>query len=127
MNIKGAIKPKRLLALAIILALFAACAPAGGIVVTESVSGTGCNMEFKKFSETQKCELALEAGDALEVEISRESGEISLSITGKNGSRVYTGNGLKSRSFTVTVSETDQYIVEVSGKRATGEIRVEKI
>jgi hypothetical protein len=37
------------------------------------------------------------------------------------------GNGLKSCRFTVTVSETDEYVIQVTGKNASGKITVKKI
>ena len=46
----------------------------------------------------------------LQIEVSREDGEIALMISGRNGSEPYTGNNLKSGLFTVTVSETDKYV-----------------
>jgi hypothetical protein len=114
------------LVIAIIIAL-TACAPTkGGIVILENPNGTGFTMEFKEYSARNKCELSLNRDDEIQIEITRESGEIALTVSGKNGSEPYAGNGLESGIFTVTVSETDEYVIGITGKRATGEITVKK-
>ena len=98
------------LLIAIIIAISACSAPKGSIVILENPNGTGFTMDFKKWSSNSKCELSLNKGDVLQIEVSREDGEIALMISGRNGSEPYTGNNLKSGLFTVTVSETDKYV-----------------
>lgn len=96
----------------------------GSIVILENPSGTECSMEFKKWNGQHKCELMLADGDEIQVEISRESGVINMTISGKNGNEPYTGNDLHSGLFTVTISETDQYMIRLSGNSATGKVIV---
>ena len=62
-------------------------------------------MDFKDWSSNNKCELSLNKGDVLQIEIDREDGKISLRISGKNGSEPYEGNNLESGLFTVKVPE----------------------
>ncbi len=63
----------------------------------------------------------------LQIEVVHEAGKIALTVSGKNGSEPYTGNNLESGVFTVTVSETDQYEIRITGKDATGKVVVKNV
>lgn len=115
------------LVIVIIMALTACSPTKGSIVILDNPNGSGFTMEYKEWSTDNKCELELNKGDELQINSSNENGEIHLSIRGENGSEAYTGNELKSHSFTVTVSETDKYIIQISGKNATGSLSISKI
>ncbi len=111
-----------------IMIVLSSCSVAkGSILILENMQGTGCEMEFKEWSSKNKSEIYLRKGDALQVVITCESGEIDLTIKGENGSKAYTGNGLESGEFTVTISESDTYVVHIEGKKATGNLSVKKI
>jgi len=112
--------------IAVIIVISNCSAQKGGIVILEDPNGTGFTMDFKEWSSKNKCELSLNKGDVLQIEVALEEGEIGLLIKGENGTEPYTGNNLKSIKFTVTVSETDRYITHVTGKNATGKITVKK-
>jgi hypothetical protein len=113
--------------IAVIIAISACTASKGSVVILEEPNGTGFTMDFKAWSADNKCELSLRRGDVLQFEIARESGEIALSVSGKNGGEPYAGKGLKSGGFTVAVSETDDYVIKIAGKGATGKIRVKNL
>ncbi|HHT62451.1 MAG: hypothetical protein ACOX4H_04630 [Bacillota bacterium] len=115
------------LLIAIVVAVSSCTAIKGSIVILESPNGTGFTMDFKEWSARNKCELSLNRGDVLQIEVDREGGEIALAVSGKKGSEPYTGNDLKSGVFTVTVSETDEYLIRITGKDATGKVRVKKV
>ena len=115
------------LVIAIIIAISACSAPKGSIVILENPNGTGFTMDFKEWSSKSKCELSLNKGDVLQIEVFREDGEIALTVSGKNGSEPYTGNNLKSGLFTVTVSQTDKYEIRITGKNATGKVIVKNV
>lgn len=96
----------------------------GTVVILESPNGTGFTADFKDWGDNNKCELTLDAGDILQIELELGSGQIDLEICGKSGSVPYTGNLLESGLFTVGVSETDRYEIKLNGKNATGKIAV---
>ena len=64
----------------------------------------------------------LKAGDAIEVTITRISGELSVSIGQENREPIYTGRNPELGSFYVTVPEDGIYLLSVSGKQAEGSI-----
>lgn len=113
--------------LAAILLLSACAAPKGGIVILENPQTKGFTMEFRKYNEKDKCKLSLAEGDELLVEVTRDSGKIALAVSGRNGSEPYTGNDLRTGTFTVTVHETDEYEFTITGKDATGKISVKNL
>lgn len=115
------------LVIAIILAFSACAASKGSIVILESPNNKGFTMDFKEWSSKNKCEISLNKGDVLQFNVVREAGEIYLTVSCKNGSEPYTGNDVKSGIFTVTVHETDQYVVHITGKDATGKVTVKNI
>jgi len=113
--------------IAIMIAISACTASKGSIVILENPNGKGFTMDFKEWGSKNKCELSLDKGDVLQFEVVREDGEIALTVSGKNGSEPYTGNDLRSGVFTVTVSETDQYVIRITGKGATGKVIVKNL
>lgn len=115
------------LVIAILMAIPACTASKGSIVILENPNGKGFTMDFKDWSSKDKCELSLNKGDVLQIKVVREAGEIALAVSGKNGNEPYTGNNLESGLFTVTVSETDNYEIRITGKRATGNITVKNV
>ena len=115
------------LLMSIIIAISACSETKGSIVVLENPNGTGFTMDLKKWSLENKCELSLNKGDVLQIEVAREGGKIALAVSGKKGSEPYTGNNLESGLFTVTVSETDKYDILITGKNATGKGTVKKV
>jgi hypothetical protein len=108
--------------IAVMIVISSCSAPKDSIVILENPNGKEFTMSFKKFSRENKCKLSLNEGDVVLIEIACEDGEISFSISGKNGSEPYTGNNLQSCRFTVTVSQTDEYVFRIKGKAATGKI-----
>jgi hypothetical protein len=115
------------LVMAIVLSV-SACNPAkGSIVILENPNATGFTMDFKEWSAKNKGELSLRSGDVLQIEVVREEGEVALTVSGKKGSEPYTGNHLETGVFTITVSETDVYLVQITGKDATGKVTVKNV
>lgn len=113
--------------IAIIIVTSSCISAKGSIKILENMNGTGFSMDFKEWSSQNKCEMSLKKGDEVQIEVENKGGEIALSVNGKKGSEPYTGNDLKSIKFTVTISETDEYVFNVAGKKATGTIVVKNL
>lgn len=107
---------------ALVLAFSACSATKGSIVINEKPFGAQFDIAFNEWSGHNKCQMSLNKGDEIQVEIVRESGEVSLAIRGKTGSEPYMGNHFDSGTFTVTVPGTDGYVIQLSGDKATGKI-----
>ena len=115
------------LTLLFIFTLSACASTKGSIVILENGRGTGFTMELKEYNLKNKCELTIAKGDVVQVEVEYEAGKIDFGVSGKNGSEPYAGNDLQSGVFTVTVSETDNYVFKITGKNATGKITVKNL
>lgn len=115
------------LVIATVLSVSACTAAKGSIVILENPNGSGFSMDFKNWTAQNKCQLSLNRGDVLQFEIVREEGEIALAVRGDKGSEPYTGNRVESGVFTVTVSETDEYLIGITGKNATGKVMVKAL
>lgn len=113
--------------LTVMLLLSAFAVPNGSIVILENPNGSSFTIDFAMVNAKNKCELSLAGGDVLQVEVEHESGEIALTVSGKNGSEPYTGNDLVTGIFTITVFETDEYVFRITGKDATGKITVKNL
>lgn len=112
------------LAMAVMTAVSGCTAPKAGIVILENPNGKEFTVDFREWSASSKFSLSLEKGDILQIEVAREEGKIALTVSGKNGSEPYTGSKLETGLFTVTVSETDEYEVRITGENATGKVMV---
>lgn len=113
---------------AIIVLMFTACTAAkGSILIRENLAGTGCDIDFFKWSEQNKCEISLEKNDELSVEIACDSGCIALEIYDKNGAKAYAGNGLEAGNFIVEVPEAGEYVISIKGDKASGSIHIKKL
>ena len=120
--------PKRLI-LGVLLpaVLLSACPPTGSIVILHNPSLSGFTMDFTQYNATHRCQLPLAARDVVKVEVDRQGGEIGLVVSGLRGSEPYSGNDLPTRTFTIGIAETDQYVFLITGKNATGRIRVKNL
>lgn len=117
-----------MLAVAVILLAVVACgAGKGSITVHESNSAKEVTAEFSRWNGQEESELSLNDNDELQVEVACESGSVSLDIRAKSGTEVYTGNGLDTCQFTVTVHETDVYVITMEGDNASGSARITNV
>ena len=99
----------------------------GSIVIMEKPYGSCFDISLNTWSAKDTCRMSLNKGDEIQVEVVRGSGDVSLSIRGRDGGEVYSGNGLESGTFTVSVSSTGEYIVQINGHKATGRILLKKL
>ena len=107
-----------------VMLLLSACAvPNGSIVILENPNGSSFTIDFAMVNAKNKCELSLAGGDVLQVEVEHESGEIALTVSGKNGSEPYTGNDLVTGIFTITVLKQMSMYSESPEKMRPGKLR----
>ncbi len=99
----------------------------GSVVILEKPGNTQFDVSFDTWSDSSKCEMSLNKGDEVRVEVALESGELDLSMRGKKGSEPYTGNDIKEIAFTVKADETDVYVFRFSGAKASGIMTLMKV
>jgi len=113
--------------IAIIIVISACSKKKGTFTLLEDPNDAGFIMDFKEWSQKNSCKLLLNEGDTLQIEVDREDGEIALKVSSRKGNEPYTGKKLESGLFTVTVAETDNYDIVISGKNATGKVSIKKL
>ena len=86
-----------------------------------------CEMSLEEWDGSRNWAYSLIEGDTLQVDVDCAGGEIDLKIYGRNGSEVYSGNDMGSWTFTVAISETDIYVVELYGRKASGRVSVKRL
>jgi len=99
----------------------------GSVVILEKPGNARFDISFEEWSAQSKCEMSLQKGDEVRVEVDCESGEIDLTMRGKKGSEPYTGNDITEVAFTVTVADTDDYVFSFSGAKASGTITLRNL
>lgn len=99
----------------------------GSVLITENITGTGCDIVFSEWNGQEKCELYFAQNDEVLVEIECKQGNIALDIRSKNGLEAYKGNGLKNAVFSVQVPEEGEYVISVKGNRVSGNIMIKKV
>lgn len=92
--------------------------------VRETLDNTGYTVTFDGWSGQATRTLALERNATLQVEIVREEGDIRLDISDTAGREAYSGNGLETGIFTVTVDGSGACSITISGQKAGGSIRI---
>lgn len=121
-------RPLFLLPLLLALMISLSACRAGYVAILDSPNGRGVVIDYKEWSEKNKCELSMSKNEVLQITVDREGGKIALNIRGKDGgSEPYTGNDLQSGTFTVTVSETDHYVIQISGNDASGRMTLKNL
>ena len=68
--------------------------------------------------------MQLEKGCVLKITFQAEEGNMSLEIKSPSGASIYSGNGTNATDFTLNVSESGYYAINVSARRAKGIVRV---
>ena len=83
----------------------------GSVVIMEKPGNTQFDVSFDTWSDSSKCEMSLNKGDEVRVEVALESGELDLSMRGKKGSEPYTGNDIKEIAFKTYTSVSSAFTV----------------
>lgn len=99
----------------------------GTIMFIEDIKESGLSVQFNNYDLRDKCELTLNKGDVVQVDVRREGGTIGLTVKGKKGNEPYTGNDLTSGVFTFRISETDDYLFWFKGTSATGKVIIKNL
>lgn len=82
-------------------------------------------LEFSALNREEKQDIEFNAGDEIQVQISIDEGDVSLSIYIKSGNEyIYRGNGLKNEKFSVTVQNSGRYVIAVKGEKAKGKVKL---
>ncbi len=77
-------------------------------------------LDFNVLNKTFTHTMELETGDVLDVEITKEKGEIDIAVTDSEEKVIYKGDNASSNKFSIVISKDDEYLFEVTGRKAAG-------
>lgn len=71
--------------------------------------------------------MRLEKGSVLKITFQTEDGDMNLEIKSPSGASIYSGNGTNATDFTLNVSKSGYYAINVSAHRAKGVVQIKTI
>ena len=85
------------------------------------------DMTFEILNTSYSHELEMKEGEALEVTVDAESGNLSLLIQKEDDKPIYQGNKIESAKFQVGIETEGTYTLTVIGKKARGHVIVNRV
>ena len=82
-------------------------------------------LEIEKMNGKDLHTLDLQAGDVLKVEFETVKGSLDLEIKAPDGTTIYRGDGKAATDFTVNISKSGVYTVNVLARHARGRISIQ--
>jgi hypothetical protein len=85
------------------------------------------DMTFEVLNTSYSHELEMKEGEALEVTVDAESGNLSLIIQKDDNKPIYQGNKIKSAKFQVGIDTEGTYTLTVTGRKARGYVMIRRV
>ena len=111
----------------IVSTLLCACAQGAAFDGSITEDEDHFDMTFEVLNTSYSHELEMKEGEALEVTVDIESGDLSLLIQKDDDKPIYQGNKIKSAKFQVGIDTEGTYTLTVIGKRARGYVIVNRV
>ena len=108
--------------LAALLFLLTGCGTGSVFDGSRTADASGFRMEYGILDREDSADLALTAGDRLQVSLSHTEGTVDVTVALKGKDPVYRGNGQQNADFILEIAETGTYHISVSGHRAKGSV-----
>lgn len=110
----------------IVSTLLCACAQGAAFNGNMTRDKDHFDMTFEILNTSYSHELEMKEGEALEVTVDVESGDLSLLIQKDDDKPIYQGNRIESAKFQVGIEAEGTYTLTVIGKRARGHVIVNR-
>ena len=114
-------------AVLIVSKLLCACAQGAAFNGNMTRDKDHFDMTFEILNTSYSHELEMKEGEALEVTVDVESGDLSLLIQKDDDKPIYQGNRIESAKFQVGIEAEGTYTLIVIGKRARGHVIVNRV
>ena len=82
-------------------------------------------LEIESMNGTDMHTLDLQTGDALKVQFETVKGSLNTEIKAPDGTTIYSGDGKETTDFTVNITESGVYTVNVLARHAKGRIFIQ--
>jgi hypothetical protein len=108
--------------------LFTACPYSSKTTVLsiENNTPTSAEMSYKDFNGTINRDIVVSSGETCEVsfQITTESGNLNLSLTGQDGNEQYKGSNVTTSNFSVTLTAPQTYTLTIKGDHHSGSYKI---
>ena len=111
----------------IVSTLLCACAQGAAFNGNMTRDKDHFDMTFEILNTSYSHELEMKEGEALEVTVDVESGDLSLLIQKDDDKPIYQGNRIESAKFQVGIETEGTYTLTVIGKKARGHVIVNRV
>lgn len=110
----------RLILCMLLCAVLTGCQAAKGFSGSRSVSAEGFRLDYTYLDQQESATLALNAGDALRVELSAAGGTVDVTVGQADTAPIYEGKGLTDMAFTLNIRQGGEYRIAVTRHKASG-------
>ena len=111
----------------IVSTLLCACAQGAAFDGSITEDEDHFDMTFEVLNTSYSHELEMKEGEALEVTVDAESGNLSLIIQKDDNKPIYQGNKIKSAKFQVGIDTEGTYTLTVTGRKARGYVMIRRV
>ncbi len=111
----------------IVSTLLCACAQGAAFNGNMTRDKDHFDMTFEILNTSYSHELEMKEGEALEVMVDVESGNLSLLIQKDDDKPIYQGNKIESAKFQVGIEAEGTYTLTVTGRKARGYVIVNRV
>lgn len=98
------------------------CTVIGSVEVSTNKS---IELSYKKLNGTKKYDMSLHEGDSIFVEVTTDSGSLTIEIAQKGEEPVYTGSDFPEGGFTVNIHDDGRYYVSLIGNEHSGKVKLD--
>ena len=110
----------------IVSTLLCACAQGAAFNGNMTRDKDHFDMTFEILNTSYSHELEMKEGEALEVTVDAESGNLSLIIQKDDNKPIYQGNKIKSAKFQVGIDTEGRYTLTGTGRKARGYVMIRR-
>ena len=102
------------------LPLLAGCDSSSVFYGSRVINEAGFVMDYTVLNHEETAELTLVAGESLRVEFAHDRGSVDVTVGLPDREPIYRGTGQTEAEFTLTIPESGDYRISVTGHRASG-------
>ena len=111
----------------IVSMLLSACAQGAAFNGNMTGNKDHFDMTFEILNTSYSHDLEMKEGEALDVTVDVESGDLSLLIQKDDDKPIYQGNRIESAKFQVGIETEGTYTLTVTGRKARGHVIVNRV
>ncbi|MGN0650246.1 MAG: hypothetical protein ACI4KM_07405 [Oscillospiraceae bacterium] len=98
------------------------CTAVGSVEIT---TNTSIELTYQKLNGTKKYDMRLHEGDSLAVNVTTNSGSLTIEIAQKGEEPIYTGSVFPDGGFTVNIHDDGRYYVSLIAEEHSGGVKLE--